>query len=428
LLSGAFQSGDYREFGTTDGLPSTEGVKRSRSVVEDGRGRIWLSLSGGISVLQAFAFTRLPLPVTIRLDGVLVDGKSVAPGGQIRIPSGQRRVTFLYTGVNLSNPEGVRYRYQLDNVDSGWSEPTAVREVDYTNIPPGRFKFHVDARNPDGFWSGHEAAITFDVEPAFWQNRRYQLVGFAALLVVAWSIHRLRLRQTIAIVDLGHAERLAERTRIARELHDTLLQSFHGLMLRLQLVDELLPPGQAKEELEQTLERADQAIAEGRSAVHDLRSSTTATNDLAQAVRGVADELAGDGSPTFRLVVEGTARDLHPILRDEVYRIAREGLRNAFGHAQAHHIETEITYGERLFRLRIRDDGCGIPPGILEAGRNGHYGLSGMRERARQAGAKLDFWSGVGTGTEIELSIPGLIAYSGSPKRARFLLFRGNGG
>jgi signal transduction histidine kinase len=428
LLNGAFQPGDYREFGLTDGLPSVEGVKRSRSVVEDGRGRIWFSLNGGISVLQPSAFTRSPFPVTIRLEGVLADGKPIAPGGQIRIPSGRHRVTFLYTGVDLSNPESVRYRYQLDKVDSGWSAPTAVREVDYTNIPPGRFKFHVVARNPDGFWSGPEAAMTFDVDPAFWQDRRYQLVAIALLLLVAWGVHRLRLRQMIARVDLRHAERLAERTRIARELHDTLLQSFHGLMLRLQLVDDLLPPGQAKEELEQTLERADHAIAEGRSAVHDLRSSTTTTNDLAEAVRGVADELAGDGSPAFRLVVEGAVRHLHPIVRDEVYRIAREALRNAFSHARAQHIEAEITYSERLFRLRIRDDGHGIPPEILETGRSGHYGLSGMRERARQAGANLVIWSGVGTGAEIDLSILGSIAYSKSPKRSRLQLFHRKAG
>jgi signal transduction histidine kinase len=155
-----------------------------------------------------------------------------------------------------------------------------------------------------------------------------------------------------------------------------------------------------------------------------LRSSTTTTNDLAQAVRGVADELAGDGAPTFRLAVEGPVRDLHPILRDDVYRIAREALRNAFSHAEAHHIEAEITYGERLLQLRIRDDGCGIPAAVLETGRSGHYGLNGMRERARQIGASLEIWSSVGS--EIDLSVPGSIAYSNarsfrmwSPKGAR---------
>jgi signal transduction histidine kinase len=155
-----------------------------------------------------------------------------------------------------------------------------------------------------------------------------------------------------------------------------------------------------------------------------LRSSTTTTNELAQALRAVADELASEGSPTFRLVVEGPVRELHPILRDEVYRIAREALRNAFNHSQASRIESEITYGDRLLRLRIRDDGRGIPADILEAGRSGHYGLSGIRERARQIGASLNIWSGAGTGTEIDLSVPGAIAYSKSQGRPRLQLFR----
>jgi len=155
-----------------------------------------------------------------------------------------------------------------------------------------------------------------------------------------------------------------------------------------------------------------------------LRSSANTTNELAQALRSVADELSGDGSPTFRLTVEGPVRELHPILRDDVYRIARESLRNAFNHSQASRIEAEITYGDRLLRLRIRDDGRGIPPEILEAGRSGHYGISGMRERARQIGASLNIWSGTGTGTEIDLSIPGGIAYSKSSGRSRLQLFR----
>jgi signal transduction histidine kinase len=151
--------------------------------------------------------------------------------------------------------------------------------------------------------------------------------------------------------------------------------------------------------------------AESRKAVTDLRLSTLVTNDLARAVRTMGGELSSQGSATFELLVEGETRELHPIVRDEVYRIAREALRNAFSHARANHIEAEITYGDQLFRLRIRDDGEGIAPALLEKGRPGHYGLPGMRERAAEIGAKLDIWSGAGTGTEVDLSIAGSIAY-----------------
>jgi signal transduction histidine kinase len=238
--------------------------------------------------------------------------------------------------------------------------------------------------------------------------------------VLGWAFAR-------RLLELRLEARVNERTRIARDLHDTLLQSFQGLMLRLQAVDELMPEGKAKDQLEQSLERADQAIAEGRSAVQDLRSSATTTNDLAHALRALGDELATEDSAAFRLVIEGRAKDLHPIIRDELYRIACEALRNAFSHAHARHIEAEITYGERVLRLRVRDDGEGIPDQILKDGRSGHYGLPGIRERARQIGGKLDIWSRAGAGTEIELSIAGSLAYRGSRGLPLFRLFRKTG-
>jgi signal transduction histidine kinase len=238
------------------------------------------------------------------------------------------------------------------------------------------------------------------------------------------ALYRYRLHQIAQEFNMRLEERVHERTRIARELHDTLLQSFQGLMLRFQVGIDLLPPGKAREALEKALERGDQAIAEGRDSINDLRSSTVITNDLAETVRSLGDELASQDSATFSLTVEGQARSLHPILRDEIYRIAREAVRNAFRHAQARRIEGEITYGERLFRLRIRDDGKGMDPAIVEEGIAGHYGLTGMRERATRIGAQLHIWSGPGAGTEIELSVPGPIAYGTSPARTRSWLFR----
>jgi signal transduction histidine kinase len=245
------------------------------------------------------------------------------------------------------------------------------------------------------------------------------IVATAAFLTTAWVITAMvaRVRKlTEAQLTLRFEERLAERTRIARELHDTLLQSFQGLMLHFQAVYDMLPPGRAKEGLEKALDRADRAIVEGRDAIQNLRSSTTVTNELVDALAALGEELGcarvgESGSPTLRVAVEGTPRELHPILRDDIYRIAREALVNACRHAQANKIEAEITYAERLLRLRIRDDGKGIDPTLLGAGRDGHWGLPGMRERAEQIGARLDIWSEFGAGTEVELRVPGSIAY-----------------
>ena len=258
------------------------------------------------------------------------------------------------------------------------------------------------------------------------------IVATAAFLTTAWVITAMvsRVRKlTEAQVTLRFEERLAERTRIARELHDTLLQSFQALMFHFQAVNDQLPPGKAKEALERVLDQADQAIIEGRDAIQNLRSSTILTDELAQAMTALGQELADasdgeGGTAKFLVSVEGQPRELHPIVRDDIYRVAREALRNAFHHAEASQIEGEITYNDRLLRLRIRDNGKGIDPKLLVAGRDGHWGLPGMRERAQQIGAQLDLWSEVGKGTEVELRIPGSIAYEASPNRVGFPLFR----
>ena len=245
------------------------------------------------------------------------------------------------------------------------------------------------------------------------------VVASLAFLVTAWVITAMvsRVRKMTEFqLTLRFEERLAERTRIARELHDTLLQSFQALMLHFQAVNDLLPAGKAKEALERALDHADQAILEGRNAIQNLRSSTTVTNELAQAIAALGEELSGrDGNGNaarLRVSVEGQPHELHPILRDDVYRITREALQNAFRHARASKIEAEITYAERLLRVRIRDDGTGIDSKVMTTGREGHWGLQGMRERAQQIGAQLEIWSQEGAGTEVELRIPGSIAYA----------------
>jgi signal transduction histidine kinase len=231
--------------------------------------------------------------------------------------------------------------------------------------------------------------------------------------VITAMVSRVR-KMTEAHLTVRFEERLAERTRIARELHDTLLQSFQALMLHFQSASDMLPPGPAKEALEEALDHADNAILEGRNAIQNLRSAPTVTNELAQAIAALGEELAAGnppGSPQLNVSIEGKPQELQPILRDDVYRIAAEALRNAFHHARSANVEAEIEYSTRLLRVRIRDNGTGIDPAIIEAGREGHWGLQGMRERARQIGAQLEIWSQPGAGTEVDLSVPGSVAY-----------------
>jgi signal transduction histidine kinase len=235
----------------------------------------------------------------------------------------------------------------------------------------------------------------------------------------------MRVRRLHREFALTLDARVTERTTLARELHDTLLQSFHGLIPRLQIVSELLPdrPADAKKHVDRAMELAAHAVTEGRDAVQGLRASTVQMNDLARGIRTLGEELAADsandGSPMFSVTVEGESRDLHPILRDEVYRIAGESLRNAFRHAQAQRVEVEIRYDVEQFRLRVRDDGKGIDPKVLSGhAPEGHFGLAGLRERARAIGGKLSIWSEVGAGTEVELQIPAGAAYLRTARRS----------
>ena len=430
LLKQSFGEGDYREFGVTEGLPSTEGVKRSQSVAVDSRGRIWLSLNKGISVLEPSAFARPAFPVTTRLDAMLVDGRAFPVESPILIPAGRHRLTFQYAGVNVSNPNDVRYRYRLDNVDPGWSETTALREIDYTNIPPGEFQFHVMARNPDGVWSGQETTMAFEVAPAYWQTRWFRVGSVLALLLLIFVLYRLRLRELHQQFNAALDAHVNERTRIARELHDTLLQNLHGLLFRFQAARNMLPKRteEAMEALDGAITRTEQAIAESRDTIKDLRSERVTPTDLAELLTQTGRELetvadANSNPPVFRVIVEGERQTLSPALEDEVYRIVRELLRNAFQHAGARHIEAEIRYKDHLLRVLIRDDGKGMTPKVLkEGGQPGHWGLPGVRERAKQIGAQLDFWSEAGAGTEVQLTVP--VASERPRDGSKFRLFR----
>jgi signal transduction histidine kinase len=284
----------------------------------------------------------------------------------------------------------------------------------------------VAASNSYGAWNGSEAAIPLEIEPAFWQAWWFRLSAVLSLAFLTWLIYRLRLLQISRQFEMRVEERATERTRIARELHDSLLQGFQGLLLHLQVAQHMLPsrPEEARQAIEKVLDQGDEALAEARGAVQNLRNPITA-GDLAQALAAIGKELSAQDHPAaFRVLTEGKPQNLDPVLRDELYRFAREALRNAFSHAKAHNIEAEISYGES-FLLRIRDDGVGIDPKVISHGRRpGHWGLPGMRERAESLGAAMEVWSESGAGTEVQLTVPAKIAYGGSGKPEGFRFFR----
>jgi signal transduction histidine kinase/ligand-binding sensor domain-containing protein len=408
-----------------DGLPGgLQLMYPSPKVIRGRDGRIWFATTKGLAFIDPRRIPKNPLPPPVYVEALKVDGKTIPSAERVVLAPHAHNIEIDYTALSLSIPERVLFRYKLEGADTDWQEAGTRRQAFYTNLSPGQHQFRVIASNNDGVWNETGASWVFSIAPTFYETLWFRTLIALAGIGLIWLLYRLRLQRITARADLRYAERLEERTRIARELHDTLLQGFQGLMLRLQVVDEMLPPGKAKQELEETLETGDQAILEARNAVHDLRPPATTMNDLAGALRALGQELATGHSANFRLVVEGPRREVHPMIRDEIYRIAREALRNAFAHSGAGRIEAEITFGERLFRLRIRDDGAGIPAEVLDGGRSGHFGLAGMRERAKQTGSQLTISSGPVAGTEIELSVKGSIAYNKTARARGWRLFR----
>ena len=427
LLQGRPLDGDLREYGLADGLQGTEGVKRDRSVVKDLYGNIWFSLNAGLSVVHPGRADQEAAPPVVQVDTISVNGNAIPSRGLVRIPASQRRIVIDYSALSLATADRIRFRYRLDGFDHGWSEPVTSRQAVYTNLGPGPYWFHVAASNRYGAWNGSEAVIPLQIAPAFWQAWWFRLAVLLSLVLLTWLIYRLRMLQVSRQFEMLVEERAMERTRIARELHDSLLQGFQGLLLYLQVAQHMLPsqPEEARQAIEKVLDQGDQALAEARSAVQNLRDSPVSAGDLAQALAAIGKELsAHEHTAQLRVMTEGKPQNLDPILRDEVYRFAREALRNAFNHAKAHNIEAEITYGES-FLLRIRDDGVGIDPTVISHGRrDGHWGLQGMRERAESLGAAMEVWSESGAGTEVQLTIPAAIAYGTSSTPGRFRPFR----
>jgi signal transduction histidine kinase/ligand-binding sensor domain-containing protein len=398
------------------------------TAVEGTDGRLWFTANNGVVWLDPTRASNNSPPPPVSIQSFSADDKAYALGQPLRLPARTSNVKISYAAVSLLNPEAIRFRYKLRETDKDWHDVGTSTSVSYRNLLPGSYHFVVSASDTNGLWSDHTATVEFTILPAFYQTNWFRALCAIFLLAVLWAGYQWRVRQLQHQFDMTFEARVSERTRIARDLHDTLLQSFHGLLLRFQTVFQLLPerPMEAKEKLESAIEQAAEAITEGRDAVQGLRASTVERNDLALAIRTLGEELENDSSnrrpATFLVSVEGQARDLHPILRDEIYKIAAEALRNAFHHAQANQVEVEIRYDNEQFQLRVRDDGKGIDPAILSSqSSKGHYGLPGMRERATIIGGKLIVWSEVDAGTEVELRVPASAAYMADRKPSWWL-------
>lgn len=336
--------------------------------------------------------------------------------GRVNGASNQRQVIlYARSGAWYVQPFADQPFTKIES-DSTWSSPTHLgTEYAALLVEPGYIPSPVTFTLPAP-GNGVVAVAVVDGRPPFWRTWWFRLSLVLVALFALFALFRWRMHQLQSELTLRFEERLAERTRIAQDLHDTLLQGLVSASMQLHVAnDHLANDSPAKPLVGRVMQLMGQVIDEGRDAVRGLRSSGGNADGLETAFSRVGQEFGNDQVNDYRVIVEGTPRDLHPIIRDEAYRIGREALANAFRHSQAGKIEVELEYSTKHLRILVRDDGAGIDQDVLQTGKDGHWGLTGMRERAENIGARLKVWSRANAGTEVELLIPSNIAFVSRP-------------
>jgi signal transduction histidine kinase len=419
----------YRLFDSTDGVQPGNGDFTPNARM-DRDGRLWFATGKVAQMIDPEDVSAPQTQPMVRIEQVTADRKTFAVDSELTLPVRTRDIEIQYTSPSFRVPQKIQFRYQLEGRDQTWNDAGTRRAAFYNDLPPGRYRFRVIANN-DGLWSTTGALLNFSVLPAFYQTKWFYSLCALTCVALLGGLYRIRIRQVSAQVRSRLEERLAERERIARELHDTLLQGIQGLVLRFQAAADCLPAQEpVRIQLEDALERADQVLSESRDAVKNIRGSSGGEPDLEQALAATGKELAEAHLGKFRASAEGTVRELHPIVREEALQIAREALTNAFQHAKAELVEVEVSYGEAELHVRVRDDGQGMNDDVLRTGRPGHWGLLGMRERAKKIRANLTLWSKSGAGTEVDLRVPSPVAYRSRSSRRfgwRWLRFQWSG-
>lgn len=413
-------------FDFRDGLNSFVQKAPGQQIAVGGDGRIWALTRRNLMRIDParLSVNALPPPVSIR--AILAGAQRLRDPVEVRLAPGATSLRVQYTGLSLSVPSRVRFQYRLEGVDRDWVDAGGRREASYDNLRPGTFRFHVKAANNDGVWNDTGATATIVIPPTLVETWWFRAAGVLVLALALWGAYALRLRQVSGQIRARLEERAAERERIARELHDTLLQSVQGLIMRFQSVAFQIPDDQpAKEVINQALDRADLMLVEGRDRVRDLRRHETRRLDL--ILRELAAEQPFDPATKVEVLVEGAPRAVQPLVLEEIVRIAGEALFNAARHAKAGQVQVKVAYGVRQLQVSVRDDGLGIGAARMAwAGREGHYGLIGMHERAGKMGAQLSIESAAGKGTTITLGVSGVIAYPNQPWLARLWRRRGD--
>ena len=381
------------------------------AVAKSPDGRLWFANDTLLQVVDPHHLNENRITPPVHIEQIVADRKNYAPQEKLRLPPRTRDIEIDYTALSFVVPQKVRFRYKLDGRDADWQDPGTRRQAFYSDLPPGQYRFRVTGCNNDGLWNEAGAVLNFGIEPTYYQTPWFRLLVAVLSLAALVGLYRLRVRQIAAAMNARFDERLSERTRLARDLHDTLLQTIQGSKLVADdALEEHADPIRMRNALERLSGWLAQAMEEGRSALQSLRSSATQENDLAEAFQRAGEECRVQRSMEFGVTVEGAGQEMHPIVRDEVYRIGYEAIRNACVHSEASRLSVELSYVENL-TLRVRDNGKGIDPLVAAKGKAGHFGLTGMYERAARIGGKLTLSRSPTGGTEVELIVPRKIVF-----------------
>lgn len=420
LRSGKTLPVKTQAFTYADGLPGLAPLVRPLpSAILSDDGRLWITTTSGVAWLDPLHYPKNPTPPLVVLQTVRADGHDLAPSPGLKLPPLTKSVSFGYTAPSLSVADGVHFRYRLEGFDADWQDAGSRRAAFYTALPPGHYVFRVIAANEDMVWNEVGDSFAIDVEPAFYQRILFKVCAWMFGAVILWTLYRTRLRLATERVRDLLAERLAERERIAGELHDTLLQSVQGLILLFHGISVQMPDtNPLSEKIDAAIGRAERLLEEGRDSVRDLRSTSFS---LEEAFQELKKDFQGTNAE-YSVVVSGQQPELQLLVCDEVFKLGREAVRNALQHAGSTLVQVFITFQPHALELVIRDNGSGITEETLRNGRSGHWGLLGMRERARKLRGSFDIRSAVGRGTRVELTLPSGVAYRNVVPSAKALI------
>jgi signal transduction histidine kinase/ligand-binding sensor domain-containing protein len=402
---------DYEAFSTADGLATEHVTMPGRVMALTANGALWIATANGLARLD---LRRLPITnakPSIHLTDVTIGRNTQHASHDIVLPPGTSHVEINFAAIEISSPEKIRLQYRLDGIDSEWLDAGLSPRAVYNTLPVGTHALHIRACNRNGVWDRQGVVFTVTQQPFFYQTRWFIAAMLALLVLSVVMIYRLRVRQISRSISARFDERLAERTRVAREIHDTFLQTVQGSKL---VADHALkdPANDARmaRAMEQLSAWLGQATEEGRAALNSLRASTTERNDLAEALRRAIGECHSQGLGEISFSVTGNSREMHPVVRDEIYRIGYEAIRNSCAHSGGDRLNITLEYAHDL-TLHISDNGVGIDPEIAQTGKEGHFGLPGMRERAERIGSKFTLASSPDSGTAITLVVPGRVIF-----------------